>query len=67
MTKKELKTCHGFQNEYMIGKVIGTGGYSIVKIVKNKHTEEVFAAKIIKKYELNENQLRNIMFEAETL
>jgi len=51
----------------MIGKVIGTGGYSIVKIVKNKHTEEVFAAKIIKKYELNENQLRNIMFEAETL
>ena len=41
------------KDKYRIGKVIGSGGYSIVKVGQNKFTNEPVAIKIIKKWELS--------------
>lgn len=47
--------------------MIGTGGYSIVKVAQNKKTDEPVAIKIIKKWELSRRQLKQILREAEVL
>ena len=40
---------------YEIGKIIGKGAYAVVKICKNKITQEKFAMKIYEKKNLNDN------------
>ena len=40
---------------YEIGKIIGKGAYAVVKICKNKITQEKFAMKIYEKKYLNDN------------
>jgi len=42
-------------SHYEIGKVIGKGAYAIVKMCKNKITQEKFAMKIYEKKNLNDN------------
>ena len=42
-------------SHYEIGKIIGKGAYAIVKMCKNKITQEKFAMKIYEKKNLNDN------------
>lgn len=42
------------KEKYKIGKVVGTGGYSIVKVVQNRFSNEPAAIKIIRKWELSD-------------
>ena len=49
-------------SKYEIGKVIGKGAYAVVKLVKNKITQEKFAMKIYERSKLNDNTKKKCVY-----
>lgn len=47
--------------------MVGTGGYSVVKMAQNRYNEEVVAIKIVKKNELSKKQYKAILKEVSIL
>lgn len=54
-------------NYYTLGKVIGSGSYSVVREGVHKHSKEKFAIKCIKRSELTEEDDEAIMTEVAIL
>lgn len=52
---------------YSLGKVIGSGSYSVVREGVHKHSKEKFAIKCIKRSELTEEDDEAIMTEVAIL
>ena len=55
---KNIKTYENKLSHYEIGKIIGKGAYAVVKVCKNKITQEKFAMKIYEKKNLKDHIIK---------
>ena len=54
-------------NDYRIGKCIGQGSLSVVRVAQNKTTSNLYAVKLINKKGLSKHRIRCCIFEAQIL
>ena len=59
----ELVVRHDFDAVFAMGKQLGEGAYSVVYECRNRRNDDVFAAKVIKKEGLAEDERDDILAE----